>query len=86
MQEISLREINQHFSKYIRTVEKGEEIIITRRGKPIARLVAMNVTKKLTKEQKAARLRARKRMVQGYSLDIGKFDRDKVHERRTGNN
>ena len=85
MQEISLREINQHFSRYIRTVEKGEEIVITRHKKPIAKIVAMTVSKKLSKEQKAARLRSRKRMLKGYSIGLGKFDRDKAHERKANN-
>ncbi|TXF08811.1 type II toxin-antitoxin system Phd/YefM family antitoxin, partial [Pelomicrobium methylotrophicum] len=38
-QRISLREANQRLSQYIAAVERGEEIIITRRGKPVAKLV-----------------------------------------------
>ena len=38
-QQVSLREANQHFSRYIEAVERGEEIIITRRGRPVAKIV-----------------------------------------------
>ncbi len=33
---IGLREANQKFSKAIRAVREGEEVILTERGKPIA--------------------------------------------------
>lgn len=85
MQEISLREINQHFSRYMQAVEKGEEIVITRRGKPIAKLVAISASKKLTKEQKSARIRVRKRMMQGYPLGGEHLDREELHDRKTAN-
>lgn len=39
MQQISLREANQHLAHYIAIVEKGDEVIITRRGEPVARLL-----------------------------------------------
>ena len=47
MLEISIREMNQNFSRYMQAVEAGEEIIITRRGKPAARLVAVSESKSL---------------------------------------
>jgi len=34
--QIGLREANIHFSKYIKLVKKGREIILTERGVPIA--------------------------------------------------
>ncbi len=33
---MGLREANQHFSKAIRAVKAGEEVVLTERGKPIA--------------------------------------------------
>lgn len=39
MAEIGAFEAKTHFSKLLERVEKGEEIVITRRGKRIARLV-----------------------------------------------
>ena len=34
--EVGLREMNQQFADYIHRVEEGTEIVVTRRGKPIA--------------------------------------------------
>lgn len=36
--EIGLREANHHLARYVKAVEEGHEVIITRRGKPVARL------------------------------------------------
>jgi len=35
---VGLREANQSFSKIIKAVRGGEEVVLTERGKPIARL------------------------------------------------
>ena len=39
MQTITVREANQHFSRYMAAVDLGEELIITKRGREIARVV-----------------------------------------------
>lgn len=77
-QQISLREANQHLSRYIEAVERGEEIIITRRGKPVARLAPVASKAGISPERLAAwkRLKAMAR-----PLNIGRFDRDEAHER-----
>ncbi|MCP4406993.1 MAG: type II toxin-antitoxin system prevent-host-death family antitoxin [Gammaproteobacteria bacterium] len=80
MQYASLREVNQKLSHYVRIVEKGEEVIITRRGQPVARLAAIEAIKQLSEEQRIARERTRHRIQQGYSLGGGRFDRDASHE------
>jgi len=36
MKEIGLREANLHFSRYIKMVKDGKEIVLTDRGKPLA--------------------------------------------------
>lgn len=53
---VSLRDANQHFARLMREVtDTGEEVIITRRGTPVARLVPVRPAKReLTAEQKAA--------------------------------
>jgi prevent-host-death family protein len=53
-QQISLREANQHLSKYIEAVERGDEIIITKRGKPVAKLVGADMPAELNPEQEEA--------------------------------
>ena len=77
-QQVSLREANQHFSRYIEAVERGEEIIITRRGKPIAKIVKLS----RLREPTAAQLRAWNLIKSSArNLNIGKVSRDELHER-----
>jgi prevent-host-death family protein len=40
MKTRTLREAQHHFSKLVGEVEAGEEILITRRGKPVVRIVS----------------------------------------------
>ena len=82
--EVALREANQQFARYVRAVEAGQSFVITRRGKPVARLVPVDPGERvLTPEQQAARARALERMRRG--IDLGEcrepFDRDSLHER-----
>ncbi|MEZ5863195.1 MAG: type II toxin-antitoxin system prevent-host-death family antitoxin [Geminicoccaceae bacterium] len=35
---MSIREANQNFSRLIKEVERGETVVITRQGKPVAQL------------------------------------------------
>lgn len=37
---IGLREVNQQLAKHIKAVEEGHDVIITRRGRAIARITA----------------------------------------------
>ena len=39
MHTVSIAEAKAHLSELIERVEKGEEILITKRGKPVVRLV-----------------------------------------------
>jgi prevent-host-death family protein len=80
-QQVSLREANQHLSRYIAAAERGEEVVITRRGKPIAKLVKVSTTPKLTSAQKAARERMLTRMTTGYRLGGEVPARESLHER-----
>lgn len=42
---MGLREANQHFSKAIKAVKEGKEVILTERGKPIAVIKPLEHTK-----------------------------------------
>lgn len=42
MQKVSIREVRQRIGQLITAVSTGDNIIITRRGKPVAKLVAIN--------------------------------------------
>ncbi|MFL5265037.1 MAG: type II toxin-antitoxin system Phd/YefM family antitoxin [Stellaceae bacterium] len=78
---ITLREANQAFARCVRDVEAGEEYIITRNGRPVARLVPAEGRRVLSPGQQAARARARARMEQGWAIGNGPLDRDSLHER-----
>lgn len=41
--EIGIRELRQHASRYIAQVEQGHELIVTNHGRPAARLVPIAV-------------------------------------------
>jgi prevent-host-death family protein len=80
--EVALREANQQFAKYVRAVEAGESFVITRRGKPVARLVPIEPGERvLTPEQQAARQRALERLRRGIDMGRARFDRDELYER-----
>jgi prevent-host-death family protein len=39
--EVSVRELKDGLSRYLRAAQAGEEIVVTSHGKPVARLVAI---------------------------------------------
>ncbi|HET6220750.1 MAG TPA: type II toxin-antitoxin system prevent-host-death family antitoxin [Dongiaceae bacterium] len=77
---MSAREANQHFSKLLAEVTDGQEVVITRRGKPVARLSPVN-TAKDDKRREAAIRRMVKLMERGIDLGGRRFTRDEMHER-----
>jgi len=79
--QVPIREVNQHLSQYIEIAERGEEIIITKRGRPVARLSAVELARRLSEEQEEALSRSLARMRKGYDLGGQPFDRDELHER-----
>ncbi len=84
-QLINIREANQHLSRYINAVQSGDEIIITRRGIPVAKLAAIAKSSELNDTQKAARKRSLARMRKGYSMGGQTPMRETLHERKTVN-
>ena len=78
---VSIREANQHRSRYLERVEGGADVISTRGGKPIARLSPIATGTELSDAQRAARERLRERMRRGYALGGLRADRDDLHER-----
>ncbi len=78
---ISIREANQHLSRYVDAVQDGGEIIITRRGTPVARLIGVLKSRELNETQEQARKRTLVRMRKGYSLGGHVPQREVLHER-----
>jgi prevent-host-death family protein len=79
---VSAREANQQFSRILRDVEAGAEIVVTRRGQPVARIVPAQPPgeRRLTPEQEAAHARSMERLRKGWDLGGGKFDRDELYD------
>ena len=46
METVSVAATKAHLSKLLDRIEKGEEIVVTRRGKPVARLSPVRPRKK----------------------------------------
>jgi prevent-host-death family protein len=83
MKTISAREANQRFSKLLAEIESGEEVTITKHGKPVAVLSPYRPPQ-MTPERKAAIERAIATMEKGLPWPEGalrRFTRDEMHER-----
>ena len=57
MHNVSVAEAKVHFSELLNQVEAGEEIVITRRGQPVARLNGFDKPMKLIDFEEMDRLR-----------------------------
>jgi prevent-host-death family protein len=57
MKTASIREVQHGFAKILERVGDGEEIVVTRRGKPVARIVPPGSTESLAWPDSAARLK-----------------------------
>lgn len=79
---ISLREANQQFSRYVRAVEAGEEFIVTRDGKPVAKLAPVSGARVLTAEQLAAWARLNDAMATGWPIGADPGQREQLYDDR----
>jgi prevent-host-death family protein len=81
MRTISAREANQGFSKLLQAVAEGEEVLITRRGRPVARLAPVEPAPSQSERQaEIDRIIARLR----EGVDLGppvSWTRDELYER-----
>ena len=81
MRHVTAREANQHFARILSAVEGGEEVVISKRGKPVA--VMSPYKPALDAEHRAAveHLKA----VMNEPVKLGApfriFTRDEMHER-----
>jgi len=81
MRTVSAREANQGFSKLLQAVAGGEEVVITRRGKPVARLAPIGPA-----APDAARAAEIDRLIEHWreGVDLGppvSWTRDELYER-----
>lgn len=84
-EEITVRDANQGFSRLIAQVERGVRFIVTKKGKPVARIApadAQDGAREQRRQAAVARLRAL--MQNGVKSDEGwtyAGDRDALHGR-----
>lgn len=78
-QRVSLREVNQNLTRYVKAAEAGERIVITRRGKPVAVLSPVpRQERSLSTAQEAALERL---LSQNHHLGGKAPSRDEIYER-----
>ena len=80
-QMINLREANQNLSKYISSLHEGDEIVITKHGKAVAKLVSVAENKELTVTQHEALQRILNLKNNGHHLSGGGVNRDELYVR-----
>lgn len=68
MLTLSSREANQNFARVIRAAASGEEVVITRRGVPVAKVVPVTAEDNAAAEKEAAIARMLARMRKGFDL------------------
>ena len=81
MRSVTAREANQSFSRILSEAEAGEEIVITRHGKPVATLRSYRVSEQGIDRQ-AALERAIKLMENAPAVGGGAFSRNEIYEDR----
>lgn len=78
-QRVSLREVKQHLTRYLKAAEAGERIVITRRGKPVALLspfAAQERSLRAAQEEALERLLSQRHHLGGRAPS-----RDELYER-----
>jgi len=79
MRKVSLMRANQEFSRLIRDVEQGENFTITRRGRPIAKLVPLNADRAGDPRWRAAYEQMVALLDEGASLGGLRIDREELY-------
>lgn len=75
-------EANQQFSRLIREVESGQGFVVTRRGRPVARILPSGEDRTEDPRWVAACERMKARLREGVSLGGLRIeDRDALHDR-----
>ena len=78
---ISLEDASPDLASLVRDVEEGEEVLITRQGRLVARISSMVYPLPPGPERDAAVARMIGFMEKGYPLGAGPLDREVAHER-----
>ena len=69
-QQIGSYEAKTHFSQIIEKVENGADFIITKRGKPVAKIIPFEQEKKMTRKEAIQALREMRKLYRGKPGDF----------------
>ena len=81
MRQVSAREANQHFAQVLSSVEAGEQVLVTKRGKPVA---VISPYRGETSEQRRAAIEDFLKLLNKPLIAAAEFrtvSRDEMHER-----
>lgn len=81
MRQITAREANQRFAKLLTTVEDGEEVVITKHGRPVAVISPYRAETSEERKQAIEEFLAILNEPIVTSDKIRRFSRDEMHER-----
>jgi prevent-host-death family protein len=70
MQHVGAFEAKTHLSQLLDRVEAGEEIVITRRGKPVARLMMMEDAVATRRAEAFRRIEARRKEMRALGISF----------------
>jgi prevent-host-death family protein len=78
MREISVREANQNFSQVIAAAERGETIVVTKNGRPVAKISPQSEDRASDPEWRAsfAALEESLRSKRGFGRRVGTIAED----------
>ena len=76
MHAVSLAQAKAHLSELLNTVESGEEVVITRHGRPVARVLPARPIKQMLPLQRLAERRKQVPAWQGSSAQLLRELRD----------
>jgi prevent-host-death family protein len=71
VKQIGTFEVKTHLSQILDKVEKGEDFIITRRGKPVAKIIPLEEKPKMTFREAVEAMREMRKLYRG---EPGSFD------------
>jgi prevent-host-death family protein len=78
---VTLRDANQNFAKYVREAEGGEEIVVTRRGEPVAMIVPAKPANRVLTPTQLEALRGLEKFWRAGHRSDRPWTRDELHER-----
>ena len=77
--QVAIRELKNHFSKYLKKVQTGTEIIITTHGKPIARFSHLDINDDISTENTLQNLTWVQKSVGGKPMGLSNNQRIRLN-------